>query len=357
VEAALYAGCRFFAAYPITPATEIGEKMSLRMPQVGGMFIQMEDELGSICSVIGASLAGKKAMTATASTGYNLMLEALSYAVTCEVPLVVTNVQRTRGYIHASQADVMQSRWGTSGDHQMIVFAPSSVQEYFDLQIEAFNYAEYYRNPVVLLLDETIAHMREKLVIPEPDQIKRVNRKKPSVPPENYLPFAADETDIPEMSRFGDGYNVLYSINPHDERGYNVWRSETFNQQTRRVSRKITRDADAIFKYDSYYLEDSEVIVIAYGITARSALEAVRQARQAGMKAGLIKLKTLWPCAEKSIRALTEKAKRIFVAEMNLGQYVREIERITHKDVISITKTNGAVFSSGEILEEMKRNR
>lgn len=355
VEGALYAGCRFFAAYPITPATEIGERMSVRMLQVGGMFIQMEDEIGSICSVIGASLAGTKAMTATASAGYNLMVEALSYAVACEVPLVITDVQRTKGYIHSSQADVMQSRWGPSGDHQMIVLAPSTVQESFDLQIEAFNLAERYRNPVILLTDETIAHMREQLTIPPIEEITVFDRKAPEVPPEEYLPFAADESGVPPMSKFGDGYNVLYTINPHDERGYNIWSGETFNKLTRRISDKINRNADRIFKYKAYYLDDSESVVVAYGITARSALEAVRRAREEGRKVGFIKLVTLWPSAERNIRELTQSAKKIIVPEMNLGQYVQEIERITKKEVIPLSKTTGAVFSSQEILGEIAR--
>jgi 2-oxoglutarate/2-oxoacid ferredoxin oxidoreductase subunit alpha len=355
VEGALYAGCRFFAAYPITPATEIGERMSVRMLQVDGIFIQMEDEIGSICSVIGASLAGKKAMTATASAGYNLMLESLGYSVQCEVPLVITDVQRTRGYIHASQADVMQSRWGPSGDHQMIVLSPSSVQESFDFQIEAFNLAEQYRNPVILLTDETVAHMREKVTIPRIDQMKIINRKEPNVPPDEYLPFAADESGVPPMSKFGDGYNVLYTINPHDERGYNIWSGEIFNRLQRRLSGKIKKDADRIFRYKAQYLDDCEIVVVAYGIVARSAAMAVRQAREKGRKVGLLKLNTLWPSAEESLRELTGAAKRIIVPEMNLGQYVQEIERVTKKEVFSLTKTTGAVFKAQEILSEIER--
>lgn len=355
VEGALFAGCRYFAAYPITPASEIGEGMSIRMPQVGGIFIQMEDELGSICSVIGASLAGTKAMTATASAGFNLMLEALSYSVACEVPLVITDVQRTRGYIYSSHADVMQSRWGPSGDHQMIVLIPSSVQEYFDLQIEAFNLAEQYRNPVILLTDEMIAHMREKVTIPRLEEMKILDRKKPDIPPEDYLPFAADESGVPAMSRFGDGYNVLYTINPHDERGYNIWSPKIFDTQTRRISHKIKKDAERIFKYKAYFLDDCETLVIAYGISARSASEAVRRAREKGKKVGYIKLNTLWPSAPIKIKELTQMAKKIIVPEMNLGQYVLEIERITKKEVISFTKTTGYVFSSQEILDEIER--
>ncbi len=355
VEAALYAGCRMFAGYPITPATEIMERMSQRMAQVGGMFLQMEDELGSICSIIGASLAGKKVMTATASTGFNLMVEALSYAVTCEVPLVITDVQRTRGYIFSSQSDIMQSRWSTSGDHQMIVLMPSSVQEFFDLQIEAFNLAEQYRNPVIVLTEETIAHMRERVTFPPLGAIEMVNRKKPVCPPEEYLPFKGDEDGIPPMSEFGDGYNVLYTINPHDERGYNIWSGEAFNKQVRRITNKIKGDADRIFKYEAEFLDDCEIIVIAFGITARSALEGVRRAREKGKKVGFIKLKTLWPSADKSILRLTERAKKIIVPEMNCGQYVLEIERITKKEVISYTKTTGYPILAHEISEAIER--
>jgi 2-oxoglutarate ferredoxin oxidoreductase subunit alpha len=355
VEGALFAGCRYFAAYPITPASEIGESMSIRMPQVGGIFIQMEDELGSICSAIGASLAGTKAMTATASAGFNLMLEALSFSVACEVPLVITDVQRTRGYIYASHADVMQSRWGPSGDHQMIVLIPSSVQEYFDLQIEAFNLAEQYRNPVILLTDEMVAHMREKVTIPPLEEMKIIERKKPDVSPENYLPFGADESGVPPMSSFGDGYNVLYTINPHDERGYNIWNPEIFNRQTRRISQKIKKDAEHIFRYKASFLDDCETLVIAYGISARSSGEAVRRARERGKKVGYIKLNSLWPSAPVKLQELTQMAKKIIVPEMNLGQYVLEIERITKKEVIPFTKTTGYVFSSQEILDEIER--
>jgi 2-oxoglutarate ferredoxin oxidoreductase subunit alpha len=355
VEGALYAGCRFFAAYPITPASEIGERMSTRMLQVGGVFIQMEDELGSISSLIGASFAGKKAMTATSDVGFSLMQEGLSYGVNCEVPLVVVNVQRTRGFIHSAHADVMQARWGPTGDHQMIVLIASSVQELFDLQIEAFNLSEQYRNPVILLTEEMTAHMREKLTIPPIEEIKIVNRKKPTVPPEKYLPYAADESGVPPMSTFGDGYNVLYTMNPHDERGYNVWSAEIYDKLVRRISNKIKRDADRIFRYKVDFLDDSEVLVISYGVTARSALEAVRRAREKGKRAGHIKLNTLWPSAERTIRELTQRAKKVIVPEMNMGQYVLEIERIVKREIISLTKTTGYPFSAQEIFEEIER--
>jgi 2-oxoglutarate ferredoxin oxidoreductase subunit alpha len=355
VEGALYAGCRFFAAYPITPASEIGEGMSMRMPQVGGMFIQMEDELGSINSLIGASLSGKKSLTATSDVGFNLMLEGMSYAINCEIPLVVVNVQRTRGYIHSAHADVMQARWGPSGDHQMIVLMVSSVQELFDVMIEATNLSEQYRNPVIVLTEELTAHMREKLTIPPIEEINIVDRKRPEVPPEKYLPFATDESLVPAMTAFGDGYNILYTMNPHDERGYNIWSGEIYDRLVRRISNKIKKDADRIFKYEAQFLEDAETIVISYGVTARSALEAVRRARERGEKVGLIKLKTLWPSGGKTLRELTNRANKIIVPEMNLGQYVLEIERITRRDVISLTKTTGSPFSAPELLEEIER--
>jgi 2-oxoglutarate ferredoxin oxidoreductase subunit alpha len=355
VEGALYAGCRFFAAYPITPASEIGERMSMRMPQVGGMFIQMEDELGSVNTLIGASLAGKKALTATSDVGFNLMLEGMSYGVNCEVPFVIVDVQRTRGFIHSAHADVMQARWGPSGDHQIIVLIASSVQELFDLIIEAFNLSEKYRNPVILLTEELTAHMREKLTIPAVEEIKIVDRKRPDLPPEKYLPFAADESGVPAMTAFGDGYNALYSMNPHDERGYNIWSGEIYDRLTRRISAKIKKDTDRIFNYETLFNDDSEVVVISYGVTARSAIEAVRRARARGRKVGHIKLKTLWPSSEKIIRKLTKRAKQIIVPEMNMGQYVLEIERITRRHVVSITKTTGYPFSAQELLEEIER--
>jgi len=355
VEGALCAGCRFFAAYPITPASEIGERMAMRMPQVGGMFIQMEDELGSISTLVGASLAGKKAMTATSDVGFNLMLEGISYAINCEVPLVVVDVQRTRGFIHSAHADVMQARWGPTGDHQMIVLIVSSVQELFDLTIEAFNLSEQYRNPVIVLTEELTAHMREKLTIPPVEKIKLVNRKKPDLPPEKFLPFAADESGVPAMTTFGDGYHVLYTMNPHDERGYNVWSGEIYDLLVKRISHKIKKDADRIFKYDAHFLDDSDAVVISYGVTARSALEAVQRVREKGKRVGHVKLKTLWPSGERTIRELTQKAKKVIVPEMNLGQYVLEIERIVRRDVVSLTKTTGYPFSAQELTEQIER--
>lgn len=355
VEGALFAGCRFFAAYPITPASEIGERMSKRMPQVGGMFIQMEDEVGSLNTLIGASLAGKKALTASSDVGFNLMLEGLSYAINCEIPLVVVDVQRTRGFIHSAHSDVMQARWGPTGDHQMIVLIASSVQESFDVMIQAFNLSEHYRHPVIVLTDEVTAHMREKLSIPPVERINIVDRKKPKVSPEKYLPYATDESLVPEMTTFGDGYNVLYTINPHDERGYNIWSGEIYDRLTRRITYKIKKDADIIFKYEACFLEDSDAIVISYGITARSGLEAVRRARQKGKKVGHVKLKTLWPLGEQTLREVTGRATKIIVPEMNMGQYVLEVERVTRKEVISVTKTTGYPFSAQELLEELER--
>ncbi len=359
-EGAIAAGCMFFAAYPITPASEIAERMAERMPEIypPGRFIQMEDEIGSIFALTGASLAGAKAMTATSSAGYNYMQEGIGYAVTVEAPCVIVDVPRTRQDIQPSHADVMQVKWGTSGDYEIICLAPGSVQEAFDLTIEAFNLAEKYRNPVVVHLDANIAHMRGKLEIPQPEEIELIERKTPTVPPEEYLPFKADEDGIPPMTKFGDGYRVLYTFNPHNERGKILWDPETYQTLYNRITWKITKDRDKLAKFETWQLDDADLVVIAYGSEGGPARVAVEQARAEGIKAGYLRLLTLWPTPNGMLERIAETVNTILVPEMNLGKYIQEVERIccSTAKVISLSKNNGMLHTSQEIFEAIRRN-
>jgi 2-oxoglutarate ferredoxin oxidoreductase subunit alpha len=357
VEGALAVGCDFFAGYPITPANEISEQMAQRMAEVGGAFLQGEDELCSIYAVTGAALAGAKAMTATASAGYNYMQEGIEYAVSGEIPCVIVDVQRCRGENYATQADVMQARWGAAGDHEMIVLAPSSVQELFDHTIRAFNLAEKYRTPVIVLSETTIALMRENLVIPEPDQIEIVNRVKPSVPREQFVPYAAEPDGVPPLPSFGDGYRILHSINPHDEDGDIHWKPEVFDRLYQRVTNKINAHYDDIVRTESFYLDDAKIGLVAYGSESRPALEAVERAREKGVKAGLLKLSTIWPVPEREIKALANQCDILFAVEMNIGKYAGEIERVSNGacEVVRITKNRGLVHTTGEILEGVEQ--
>jgi 2-oxoglutarate ferredoxin oxidoreductase subunit alpha len=351
VEGALAAGCDFFAGYPITPANEISERMAERMPEIGGKFLQGEDELCSIYALTGASLAGAKAMTATASAGFNYMQEGIGYAVASEIPLVIVDVQRCRGENFATQSDVMQMRWGASGDHELIVLAPSSVQESFDYTIRAFNLAERYRTPVLVMSETTIALMREKLVIPEPDAIKIVNRKKPDVPPEEFIPFRAEKNGIPPLPDFGEGYRILHSLNPHDERGGIAWDPDVFELLYERITGKIKANYDDIVQTEGFFLDDATIVLIAYGSEARPSLDAVREARQGGISAGLLKLATVWPVPEREIRAVAEQADIVLAVEMNMGKYAQEIERIAceYSRVTRVTKNRGLIHTTGEI--------
>jgi 2-oxoglutarate ferredoxin oxidoreductase subunit alpha len=353
VEGALAAGCDFFAGYPITPANEISERMAARLPQVGGKFLQSEDELCSIYALTGASLAGAKAMTATASAGYNYMQEGIGYAIASEIPCVIVDVQRCRGENFATQADVMQMRWGASGDHEMIVLAPSSVQELFDFTIRAFNLAEKYRMPVIVMSDTTIALMRENLVIPDADEIEIVGRPRPSVPPEEFLPFRAGPNGVPPMPDFGDGYRILHSLNPHDEMGSIHWDPDVFEALYNRITGKILNNVDDIVRTESYLLEDAEVGLIAYGSECRPVREAVDLARAQGIKAGMLKLDTVWPVPERQISDLAEQCSLILAVEMNIGKYAGEIERVVggRRQVRRVTKNRGLVHTPGEILQ------
>jgi len=361
-EGAIAAGCRFFAGYPITPATEIAEHLSQRMPEIGGIYIQMEDEIGSIAAVIGASYTGLKAMTATSGPGFSLMQENIGLAVMTEAPCVIVDVMRggpsTGQPTLPGQQDVMQAKWGSHGDYEIIALAPSSVQEMFDLTVEAFNLSETYRVPTILLADEIVAHMWEKVVIPPAEKMKIVNRKKPNVPPEKYMPFMPDDDLVPPMACFGDGFSFHATGLTHDEHGYPQTQSSEVQQRLmRRLCDKIRKNADKIIRVEEVMLEDADVVVLAYGIVARAALSAVRKAREEGIKAGLLRPITLWPFPEKNVAKIAKQAKAIVVAEMNCGQLVREVERSAKETpVVFLSKLGEDPHTPMEILEAIRRN-
>jgi len=354
-EGALAAGCRFYAAYPITPATEIAEILARRLPQVGGFFIQMEDEIASIAAVIGASVGGAKAMTATSGPGFSLMQENIGYAAMAEIPCLIVDVQRlgpsTGRPTSPSQGDVMQARWGTHGDHPIIALAPSSVRETFDLTVQAFNFAERYRTPVILLMDEVIGHMRERVELPDPATIVRAERAGTTVPPEWYKPYENLTTDVPPLVPFGEGYRYHITGLHHDERGYPTERQDEVEPWLERIFRKIERGLSDILLYDSDGVEDAETLVVAYGATARSARQAVELARGRGRKVGLLKLKTIWPFPEEVVEQAAERLHHVVVPEMNMGQLVLEVERVVgrHK-VRRVNRADGEMIQPAQIL-------
>jgi len=323
-EGALSAGCKYFGGYPITPATEIAEWMSIRMPQMGGAYVQYEDEIAAITSVIGASWTGVKSMTATSGPGVSLMLEAVGLAVMTETPLVLVNIMRggpstgqpTRG----QQGDIMQAKWGSHGDYQIIALTPASVQEMFDQTIQAFNLSEKYRTPVFVLADETVGHMRERLVIPDEKDLKIDYRKTPTVDPEDYLPFKADDDLVPPMAVFGSKYQFYATGLTHDERGYPSDKENVQIELVNRLQNKILHNADKIIDVERIELDDAKIGVIAYGTPSRSAKKAIKDARKEGIKAGLLRLKTVWPFPEKQVAQLASEVDHIIVAEQNLGQ-------------------------------------
>ena len=354
-EGAIAAGCRFFAGYPITPATEIAEVMARRLPQVEGIFIQMEDEIASMAAVIGASVGGAKAMTATSGPGFSLMQENIGYAAMAEIPCVIVDVQRlgpsTGRPTSPGQGDVMQARWGTHGDHPIIVLCPSSVRETFDLTVTAFNFAERYRTPVILLVDEVIGHMREGMELPDYETVERVERAQTLVPPEWYKPFENFPSDVPPLIPFGEGYRYHITGLHHDELGYPTDRLDEVNAWLERVFRKITRSLSDILLYDEYELEEADTLVVAYGVTARSACHAVKLARQRGRRAGLLQLKTLWPFPEEIVMRAAERIHRVVVPEMNLGQIALEVERVVgQRKVRRVNRADGGILRPGEIL-------
>jgi len=358
-EAAILAGVRFFAGYPITPATEIAEMMALRMPQVGGVFIQMEDEIASIAAVIGASMAGFKAMTATSGPGFTLMQENLGYATIVDIPCVIVDVQRggpsTGLPTLPAQGDVMQARWGTHGDHPIVVLCPATVQEAFELTIEAFNISELIRNPVILLSDAVVGHVREKVTLPDPSRIRIVNRRVTNLPPEQYKPFAAGPDGVPDFAYRGKGYRYHVTSNVHDEEGFPAtYNHKVANELIRRLHKKIEFYRKEITYYKTYRVEDSDVLIVAYGCTARSAKDAVNMLREGGIRAGLLQLQTLWPFPDEVVEGYAKRAKVVVVPEMNMGQLVGEVERCICRKAVRINRVDGKMISPWEIVDAIK---
>ncbi|HBH11830.1 MAG: 2-oxoglutarate oxidoreductase, alpha subunit [Clostridiales bacterium 38_11] len=336
VEGALAAGMEFYAGYPITPSTEIAEISAQKLPAIGGHFIQMEDEIAGMAATLGASLAGKKSMTATSGPGFSLKQENLGYGCIAEIPCVIVNVQRggpsTGLPTSPSQGDIMQAKWGTHGDHPIIALYPNSVQEIFDITIECFNMAEKYRTPVILLLDEIIAHMREKVDLSSKDSIKIIDRKRPTGPKEGYLPYKADEDLIPNMADFGTGYRQHVTGLTHDVTGFPSNSPIVALDMMTRLMKKIEINKKDIVKYEEYRLADADFAIVAFGATSRAAKDTVNRLREDGIKAGLFRPITIWPIAEDELISLSKKVNKIIVAEMNMGQYVNEVERVACKN-------------------------
>lgn len=362
-EGAICAGCRFFGGYPITPATEIAERMARRMPQVGGTYIQMEDEIASMNAVLGASWAGVRAMTATSGPGFSLMMENLGLGIMTETPCVLVNVQRggpsTGMPTLVAQADMMQARWGSHGHYEIIALAPSSPQELFNLTIRAFNLAEKYRTPVLVMTDETVGHMTERVVIPSPEEIDYYPRRKPVVPPDDgYLPFRADPDGVPPMACAGEGYRIHVTGLTHDERGYpDTDNVETQQRLIERLISKIRANRGDIIELWEDQVEGAEVVVVAYGISARTAALPVRMAREAGLRVGLLKLVTVWPFAEDRIRELAPKVRAFVVPEINMGQIALEVERCAggRAETILVPHAGGGLHHPDDILDAIRR--
>jgi 2-oxoglutarate ferredoxin oxidoreductase subunit alpha len=361
VEGALYAGLRFFAGYPITPSTEIAELLSARLPAMGGKFIQMEDEIASLSAIIGASLTGHKVMTATSGPGFSLMQEALGYAVMAEIPCVIVNVQRggpsTGNPTHVSQGDVMQARWGTHGDHSVVTLTASNHQDVFRMTVEAFNIAETYRTPVILLFDEVVGHMREKLVLPEAGEIPLVERLRTSVREGvDYHPYLPREDGRLPMSDFGGvhRYNVtgLY----HDMWGFPSDKPDVVRGLIRHLVDKIENNAHAVAHYRLHFMEDAEYVLISYGASARSALHVVKHQRNLGQRLGLLELQTLWPFPGQIVRQLTASAKTIGVVEMNLGQVKQMVQLSVDRPerVFLINRFDGELITDFDIKSTLR---
>ena len=362
-EGALAAGLDFFAGYPITPSTEIAEHIAARLPPLGGRFVQMEDELGSMAAIIGASAAGARSLTATSGPGFSLMMENIGLAAMMELPVVVANVQRaspsTGLPTMVGQSDILQARWGSHGDYGIIAYSPSSPQECFDLTIEAFNAADRYRVPVFILMDEVVGHMAERVIIPAAEDIPFVGRKKPAHGPAEgtFMSYAPDDDLVPPIAHAGEGYKVHMTGLTHDERGYPALNAETHDKLVNRLVDKVRLNAGDIVRYQEIDTEDADTVVISFGCTARSARHAVMAARREGRKCGYLRLITVWPFPEKRIRELIAEGnvKRFIVPEVNLGQLRREIERLTDLPVLRINHAGGHMPVPDEILEVIRQ--
>lgn len=361
-EGAIAAGVTFFGGYPITPSTEVAEDLAKMLPAVGGKFIQMEDEIAGIGVILGASLTGKKVMTATSGPGFSLKQELIGYACIAEIPMVVVNVQRmgpsTGQPTSPAQGDVMQARWGTHGDHSIIALTPSSVPECFDLTIKAYELSEKYRTPVILLLDEIVGHMRERIDLPDSyDVLTKPQRKLPEVSPEEYKAYKPDADLIPPMAPFGTGYRWHVTGLVHDEYGFPDGSPAATQKSIDRLHDKIHNNLDEIVMFENYRMEDAEIAVIAYGGTARTAYAAVDEARAKGIKAGMFRPITMWPFPAQQIKEIAGKVQQIIVAELNYGQYVIEVERaIAGKVPVTLhAKYNNEAITPAELLATIEK--
>ena len=357
---ALYAGCDFFGGYPITPSTEVAEVMSVELPKVGGKFIQMEDEIGAMAAILGASLAGAKVLTSTSGPGLSLKQELIGYGCIAEIPCVIYNVMRggpsTGMPTGPSQSDVMCAKWGTHGDHPAICLTPASVQETYEEVIRAFNLSEKYRTPVMVMPDEIIAHMRERIVFPEPGEVEVVPRKSPTVSPEQYKPYDTSFGDVPPLAAFGSDYKFHVTGLNKMQDGFPTTKASVVQAEEERQVRKVDANVDDIVTFEEYMLEDADVVVVAYGSTSRSARYAVNVAREQGIKAGMFRIKTFWPFPDKQIKALAGKVKGIVIPEMNLGMCSLELERCAQGKVpvLGIFRVDGEPINPDQILEKIK---
>jgi 2-oxoglutarate ferredoxin oxidoreductase subunit alpha len=357
---AIYAGCNFFAGYPITPSTEVAEVCSIELPKLGGKFIQMEDEIGAMAAILGASLAGAKVLTATSGPGLSLKQELIGYGCIAEIPCVIYNVMRggpsTGMPTGPSQSDVMAAKWGTHGDHPAICLVPASVQETYEETIRAFNLSEKYRTPVMVMPDEIVAHMRERIVFPEPGEIEVVPRKAPTVPPEQYKPYDTSFGDVPPLASYGTGYKFHVTGLNKMQDGFPTTKAEIVQAEEERQVRKVNANVDDIVTFEEYLLDDAEIAVIAYGSTSRSARYAVNVAREQGIKAGMFRIKTFWPFPDKQLKALAGRVKGFVIPEMNLGMCAGEVERCAQGKVpvLGIFRVDGEPINPDQIVAKIK---
>jgi 2-oxoglutarate ferredoxin oxidoreductase subunit alpha len=359
-EGAIAAGCRFFAGYPITPATEIAEHMAVRLPDVGGAFIQMEDEIAAMAAILGASCAGVKSMTATSGPGFSLMMENIGLGICTETPCVVVNVQRagpsTGLPTLGAQGDMMQARWGSHGHYEIIALAPASPQELFYLTITAFDLSEKYRLPVLVMTDEVTGHLSERVVIPEANVVKTVDRAVPKGRKDRYKPFEPGPDGVAPMAIAGEGYGIHITGLTHDERGYPVMTSEAQSDMMARLTHKIRGNLNDIIRTESYRLEDAEVAIVSYGISARSSKAAVDEAREQGIKAGLLRLITVWPFPDDQVRELARRMRSIVTVEINLGQIHLEVQRCAGETpAYLVGDAGGTIISPDRIIERLKK--
>lgn len=359
-EGALAAGCRFFGGYPITPATEVAERMAARLPDVGGTFIQMEDEIAAIAAVLGASWAGVKSMTATSGPGFSLMMENIGLGLCTETPCVVVNVQRagpsTGLPTGGAQGDMMQARWGSHGDYEIIALAPSSAQEAFYQTITAFNLSEKYRLPVLVMTDAIVGHMSERVVIPEAKDLKIVSRSVPTGRKDRFKPFKPGPNGVAPMPAAGDGYNFHITGLTHDEKGYPVMTVEAQAEMMTRITDKIRNNLDDIVRTDRYRMDDAEIAIISYGASSRTGMAAVDEARKMGIKAGLLRLLTVWPFPVNQIQELAKQVKGFVTVEINLGQIHLEVERCVGGRVPTylVGHAGGTIISPDRVIEVLK---